>query len=129
MHKRNITYGKYRSSLIRTLICNSYKATRQATCTRLCSGTRSPCCFVLHTVIRADLFSLRSLLLCNICYFNILCFLSSQSAIFNFQSLLTVILLLICTCAYLRAMVPNLLDKNKTGYVNCSLFQLCSFFE
>lgn len=39
-----------------------------------------------------------------------------QSAIFNFQSLLTVILLLICTCAYIRAMAPSLLDKNKTGY-------------
>ncbi|XP_029565663.1 protein kish-A isoform X1 [Salmo trutta] len=38
-----------------------------------------------------------------------------MSAIFNFQSLLTVILLLICTCAYLRAMAPSLLDKNKTG--------------
>uniref|UniRef100_A0A674DND6 Protein kish n=1 Tax=Salmo trutta TaxID=8032 RepID=A0A674DND6_SALTR len=31
--------------------------------------------------------------------------------------LLTVILLLICTCAYLRAMAPSLLDKNKTGYL------------
>lgn len=39
-----------------------------------------------------------------------------QSAIFNFQSLLTVILLLICTCAYIRAMAPSLLDRNKTGY-------------
>lgn len=39
-----------------------------------------------------------------------------QSAIFNFQSLLTVILLLICTCAYIRALAPSLLDKNKTGY-------------
>ncbi|KTF71867.1 hypothetical protein cypCar_00046372 [Cyprinus carpio] len=38
-----------------------------------------------------------------------------MSAIFNFQSLLTVILLLICTCAYIRALAPNLLDKNKTG--------------
>ncbi|NXK90736.1 KISHA protein, partial [Formicarius rufipectus] len=39
------------------------------------------------------------------------------SAIFNFQSLLTVILLLICTCAYIRSLAPSLLDKNKTGYV------------
>ncbi|NWX48890.1 KISHA protein, partial [Steatornis caripensis] len=38
------------------------------------------------------------------------------SAIFNFQSLLTVILLLICTCAYIRSLTPSLLDKNKTGY-------------
>uniref|UniRef100_A0A3B5PYS7 Protein kish n=1 Tax=Xiphophorus maculatus TaxID=8083 RepID=A0A3B5PYS7_XIPMA len=43
-----------------------------------------------------------------------------QSAIFNFQSLLTVILLLICTCAYIRALAPSLLDKNKTGpWVAC----------
>ncbi|XP_038621864.1 protein kish-A isoform X1 [Tachyglossus aculeatus] len=38
-----------------------------------------------------------------------------KSAIFNFQSLLTVILLLICTCAYIRSLAPSLLDKNKTG--------------
>ncbi|NWU72029.1 KISHA protein, partial [Pterocles burchelli] len=38
------------------------------------------------------------------------------SAIFNFQSLLTVVLLLICTCAYIRSLAPSLLDKNKTGY-------------
>ncbi|XP_010149264.1 PREDICTED: protein kish-A, partial [Eurypyga helias] len=37
------------------------------------------------------------------------------SAIFNFQSLLTVILLLICTCTYIRSFAPSLLDKNKTG--------------
>ncbi|KFV45889.1 Protein kish-A, partial [Gavia stellata] len=37
------------------------------------------------------------------------------SAIFNFQSLLTVILLLICTCAYIRSLAPSLLDSNKTG--------------
>lgn len=36
-------------------------------------------------------------------------------AIFNFQSMLTVILLLICTCAYVRAMAPSLLDRNKQG--------------
>uniref|UniRef100_A0A0B6YTF4 Protein kish n=1 Tax=Arion vulgaris TaxID=1028688 RepID=A0A0B6YTF4_9EUPU len=38
-----------------------------------------------------------------------------MSALFNFQSLLTVILLLICTCSYLRAIAPSLMDKNKTG--------------
>ncbi|KAF4804007.1 hypothetical protein TURU_011287 [Turdus rufiventris] len=46
-----------------------------------------------------------------------------KSAIFNFQSLLTVILLLICTCAYIRSLAPSLLDKNKTGFwalLNCT---------
>ncbi|KAL7020416.1 hypothetical protein ACKWTF_011521 [Chironomus riparius] len=38
-----------------------------------------------------------------------------MSALFNFQSLLSVILLLICTCAYLRSLFPSLLDRNKTG--------------
>ena len=44
-------------------------------------------------------------------------FSSFQSALFNFQSLLTVVLLLICTCAYVRALAPRMLDKNKEGYV------------
>ncbi|KAM3867559.1 protein kish-A [Diretmus argenteus] len=47
-----------------------------------------------------------------------------KSAIFNFQSLLTVILLLICTCAYIRAMAPSLLDKNKTGLLG--IFWKCA---
>uniref|UniRef100_A0A3B4UWT4 Protein kish n=1 Tax=Seriola dumerili TaxID=41447 RepID=A0A3B4UWT4_SERDU len=47
-----------------------------------------------------------------------------MSAIFNFQSLLTVILLLICTCAYIRAMAPSLLDKNKTGLLG--IFWKCA---
>ncbi|ORZ25129.1 transmembrane protein 167 precursor [Absidia repens] len=38
-----------------------------------------------------------------------------MSAIFNFQSLLLVILLLICTCTYVRAQAPSLIDRNKTG--------------
>ncbi|KAI8800288.1 transmembrane protein 167 precursor, partial [Cladochytrium replicatum] len=38
-----------------------------------------------------------------------------QSALFNFESLLLVLLLTICTCAYLRAQFPSLLDRNKTG--------------
>lgn len=38
-----------------------------------------------------------------------------MSAIFNFESLLLVILLLICTATYLRAMVPRLVDRQKTG--------------
>uniref|UniRef100_A0A8D3AA76 Protein kish n=1 Tax=Scophthalmus maximus TaxID=52904 RepID=A0A8D3AA76_SCOMX len=44
--------------------------------------------------------------------------------IFNFQSLLTVILLLICTCAYIRALAPSLLDKNKTGLLG--IFWKCA---
>jgi len=31
--------------------------------------------------------------------------------------MLTVILLAICTCAYIRALTPSLLDKNKTGFL------------
>ncbi|KAI8062670.1 transmembrane protein 167 precursor [Gongronella butleri] len=38
-----------------------------------------------------------------------------MSAIFNFQSLVLVILLLICTCTYVRAQAPSLIDRNKTG--------------
>ncbi|XP_014305450.1 protein kish-A isoform X1 [Myotis lucifugus] len=47
-----------------------------------------------------------------------------MSAIFNFQSLLTVILLLICTCAYIRSMAPSLLDRNKTGLLG--IFWKCA---
>ncbi|NXX69556.1 KISHA protein, partial [Spizella passerina] len=47
-----------------------------------------------------------------------------QSAIFNFQSLLTVILLLICTCAYIRSLAPSLLDKNKSGLLG--IFWKCA---
>uniref|UniRef100_A0A3Q3AGA8 Protein kish n=1 Tax=Kryptolebias marmoratus TaxID=37003 RepID=A0A3Q3AGA8_KRYMA len=39
-------------------------------------------------------------------------------------SLLTVILLLICTCAYIRALAPSLLDKNKTGILG--IFWKCA---
>jgi len=38
-----------------------------------------------------------------------------MSALFNFQSLLTVLLLCICTCAYIRSFWPSILDRNKTG--------------
>ncbi|EDS36881.1 transmembrane protein 167 [Culex quinquefasciatus] len=38
-----------------------------------------------------------------------------MSAIFNFQSLLSVILLMICTCAYLRSLFPSIIDRKKTG--------------
>ncbi|XP_056680591.1 protein kish-A [Monodelphis domestica] len=47
-----------------------------------------------------------------------------KSAIFNFQSLLTVILLLICTCAYIRSLAPSILDKNKTGLLG--IFWKCA---
>ncbi|XP_061477942.1 protein kish-A isoform X1 [Rhineura floridana] len=48
----------------------------------------------------------------------------SQSAIFNFQSLLTVFLLLICTCAYIRSLAPRLLDNNQTGLLG--IFWKCA---
>jgi hypothetical protein len=48
----------------------------------------------------------------------------SQSALFNFQSLLLVILLLICTCTYIRAVAPRLIDSNKQGYVSSAF--LCN---
>ncbi|XP_059618615.1 protein kish [Phlebotomus argentipes] len=38
-----------------------------------------------------------------------------MSALFNFQSLLSVLLLLICTCTYLRSIFPSIIDRNKTG--------------
>ncbi|KIL64416.1 hypothetical protein M378DRAFT_163154 [Amanita muscaria Koide BX008] len=38
-----------------------------------------------------------------------------MSALFNFQSLLLVILLVICTCTYVRAVAPRLIDRNKEG--------------
>ncbi|XP_054571076.1 protein kish-A isoform X2 [Eptesicus fuscus] len=49
---------------------------------------------------------------------------AKKSAIFNFQSLLTVILLLICTCAYIRSLAPSLLDRNKTGLLG--IFWKCA---
>ncbi|KAG1718197.1 DUF1242-domain-containing protein, partial [Suillus lakei] len=39
------------------------------------------------------------------------------SALFNFQSLLLVILLMICTCTYVRAVAPRLVDRNKAGFL------------
>ncbi|EGG13197.1 uncharacterized protein MELLADRAFT_32253, partial [Melampsora larici-populina 98AG31] len=39
------------------------------------------------------------------------------SALFNFQSLLLVILLIICTCTYLRSTAPSLIDRNKHGFL------------
>lgn len=40
-----------------------------------------------------------------------------QTALFNFQSLLLVLLLIICTCTYVRGTAPGLVDKRKEGYV------------
>ena len=45
----------------------------------------------------------------------------TQSAIFNFQSLLVVILLLICTCTYFRSMFPRVIDTYKNGYADISI--------
>ncbi|KAK1534089.1 transmembrane protein 167 [Colletotrichum costaricense] len=38
-----------------------------------------------------------------------------MTALFNFQSLLLVILLLICTCAYAHQLMPAIMDRNKDG--------------
>ncbi|KAJ3040252.1 hypothetical protein HDV00_011230 [Rhizophlyctis rosea] len=38
-----------------------------------------------------------------------------MSALFHFQSLLLVILLLICTCTYIRGQFPSIIDRNKSG--------------
>jgi hypothetical protein len=43
----------------------------------------------------------------------------TMSAIFDFSSLLTVILLLICTCAYLRDMRPTIFDGGKVSLKSC----------
>lgn len=40
-----------------------------------------------------------------------------MSAVFNFQSLLVVVLLVICTCAYIRSLYPSILDRNRTGFL------------
>nr|XP_045003408.1 protein kish-A-like [Jaculus jaculus] len=47
-----------------------------------------------------------------------------MSAIFNFQSLLTVVLLLICTCAYIWSLTPSILGRNKTGLLG--IFWKCA---
>jgi hypothetical protein len=40
-----------------------------------------------------------------------------QSAFFNFQSLLTVVLLMICLCTYIHTYAPSWLDAHKKGSV------------
>ena len=47
-----------------------------------------------------------------------------MSAIFNFQSLLTIILLLICASAYVRSIFPSLVDRHKTGLLG--IFWKCA---
>ncbi|KAK6202939.1 uncharacterized protein RJT21DRAFT_119046 [Scheffersomyces amazonensis] len=47
-----------------------------------------------------------------------------MSALFNFQSLLQVILLLICTCTYVHATAPAILDNRKSGLL--SVFWKCA---
>ncbi|KPV78598.1 uncharacterized protein RHOBADRAFT_64435 [Rhodotorula graminis WP1] len=43
-----------------------------------------------------------------------------MTALFNFESLLLVILLIICTCTYARGTAPGLIDRNKNGSVPLS---------
>lgn len=40
-----------------------------------------------------------------------------QSALFNFQSLLLVLLLVICTSTYAHATFPKIMDRNREGLV------------
>ncbi|WVR05387.1 hypothetical protein IAU60_002401 [Kwoniella sp. DSM 27419] len=47
-----------------------------------------------------------------------------MSALFNFQSLLLVLLLLICTCTYVRGAAPGLVDRNREGFLG--LFFKCA---
>ncbi|WVQ69871.1 uncharacterized protein L199_008093 [Kwoniella botswanensis] len=47
-----------------------------------------------------------------------------MSALFNFQSLLLVLLLMICTCTYVRGTAPGLVDRNREGFLG--LFFKCA---
>ncbi|KAG4285562.1 hypothetical protein FPRO06_06822 [Fusarium proliferatum] len=47
-----------------------------------------------------------------------------QSALFNFQSLLLVLLLLICTSAYVHHFTPGIMDRNKNGFMG--IFWKCA---
>ncbi|KAJ3384160.1 hypothetical protein HDU84_003101 [Entophlyctis sp. JEL0112] len=38
-----------------------------------------------------------------------------MTAIFKFDGLLLILVLLVCTCTYVRAQFPSLIDKNKHG--------------
>ncbi|EWZ48006.1 hypothetical protein FOCG_06668 [Fusarium oxysporum f. sp. radicis-lycopersici 26381] len=48
----------------------------------------------------------------------------SHSALFNFQSLLLVLLLLICTSAYVHHFTPGIMDRNKNGFMG--IFWKCA---
>eukprot|EP00842_Homolaphlyctis_polyrhiza_P001579 jgi/Hompol1/2421/HPOL_005941-RA len=41
----------------------------------------------------------------------------AQTAIFNFQSILQIVLLVICSCTYVHSQFPSLLDKNRSGFL------------
>jgi Protein of unknown function (DUF1242) len=45
----------------------------------------------------------------------------TQSALFNFQSALMVLLLLICTSAYCHQLFPAYMDRRKDSYVKILL--------
>ncbi|KAH8821172.1 hypothetical protein F5884DRAFT_766864 [Xylogone sp. PMI_703] len=47
-----------------------------------------------------------------------------MSALFNFQSTLLVLLLLICTSAYTHQLFPGIMDRNKDGFFG--LFWKCA---
>ncbi|KAI1622360.1 hypothetical protein EDD37DRAFT_634841 [Exophiala viscosa] len=47
-----------------------------------------------------------------------------MTAIFNFQSLLLVILLIICTSTYVHDLFPSILDRNKDGLMG--IFWKCA---
>ncbi|KAK4188809.1 hypothetical protein QBC35DRAFT_182210 [Podospora australis] len=47
-----------------------------------------------------------------------------MTALFNLQSLLLVILLLICTCTYVHDLFPAILDRNKKGVMG--IFWKCA---
>jgi len=40
-----------------------------------------------------------------------------MAALFNFQSLLLVFLLLICTCTYVKGIAPSLIERKKDGFL------------
>jgi len=45
-----------------------------------------------------------------------------MSALFNFNALLLVILLLICTCTYIRQVVPGMVDSRKDKNIFFGVF-------
>ncbi|XP_032979951.1 protein kish-A-like [Rhinolophus ferrumequinum] len=50
-----------------------------------------------------------------------------MSSIFNFQSMLAIILLFLCTCACISSLAPSLLDINKAGLLG--MFWKCARIE